>query len=251
MRRPTEAFTLTELLVAIGILALLAALLFPAFSRAREKARQAACTGNLRQLGLAVTQYMQDYDGTLFPPDNEYAGGEYTTWYFSTSSSRMNFEGSYLGPYAKSGALFDCPSIPHDPHDTFTPAYGMNSYFLWFPDRPYPDWKRTGRPISFGDVDVPTETLLLGDSACVQSGRVDRYPAIAPEADTCAALHGRHGGLANVLWMDGHVSALKPVPINPALPTDAEQAHTGRLLKYPYSGWQPRDDYYFEMHKPQ
>jgi len=60
-----RAFTLIELLVVIAILSILAAILFPVFSQAREKARQAACSSNLRQIGLALGMYTQDYDGVL------------------------------------------------------------------------------------------------------------------------------------------------------------------------------------------
>jgi general secretion pathway protein G len=63
MRRRTTGFTLVELLVVIGILAVLAAILFPVFSRAREKGRSAACASNLKQLGMALAMYASDYDG--------------------------------------------------------------------------------------------------------------------------------------------------------------------------------------------
>src|SRR2546429_9341329 len=68
MRR-NAAFTLIELLVVIAIIAILAAILFPVFAKAREKARQASCTSNVKQLGLAWMMYVQDYD-EMYPPTN-------------------------------------------------------------------------------------------------------------------------------------------------------------------------------------
>ena len=65
MQKRRTAFTLIELLVVIAIIAILAAILFPVFAQAREKARQTTCVSNLRQIGVAVMMYTQDYDETL------------------------------------------------------------------------------------------------------------------------------------------------------------------------------------------
>ena len=73
-RRRLLAFTLIELLVVIAIIAILAAILFPVFAQAREKARSAACMSNLKQLGTAAVMYQQDYDG-VFVPNYSYVGG--------------------------------------------------------------------------------------------------------------------------------------------------------------------------------
>src|SRR5437588_1263918 len=66
-RTPPAGFTLIELLVVVAIIAILAAILFPVFAQAREKARSATCTSNLRQLTMATQMYLHDYDGQYFP----------------------------------------------------------------------------------------------------------------------------------------------------------------------------------------
>ncbi len=94
-----RAFTLIELLVVIAIIALLAAILFPVFARARENARKSSCANNLKQMSLAWMQYTQDYDETSLP---------YSSSGFSTG---RHFNWRYiLQPYAKSSQLFKCPS---------------------------------------------------------------------------------------------------------------------------------------------
>jgi len=65
--RSVRGFTLIELLVAIAVIAILAAILFPVFARARENARRSSCTSNLKQQGLAIMQYAQDYDELMVP----------------------------------------------------------------------------------------------------------------------------------------------------------------------------------------
>src|SRR5687768_1575996 len=96
-----RGFTLIELLVVIAVIAILAAILFPVFAQAREKARQAACASNLKQAGLAVVMYAQDYDETFpFAAFNP-PGQPLITWY------------DLVEPYVKSGTA-----------GVFTPAGG-------------------------------------------------------------------------------------------------------------------------------
>ena len=98
MRTRKQGFTLIELLVVIAIIAILAAILFPVFARAREKARQASCTSNLKQIGLALQMYSSDYDG-LLPLANQYPGTDGPPGLVDV-----------LEPYTKNKQIFRCPS---------------------------------------------------------------------------------------------------------------------------------------------
>jgi prepilin-type N-terminal cleavage/methylation domain-containing protein/prepilin-type processing-associated H-X9-DG protein len=100
MRRP-HGFTLIELLVVIAIIAILAAILFPVFAQAREKARATTCLSNLKQVGLALQMYAQDHEETL--PLGAHVKG------FNEAGTRPNFLGA-LVPYTKSLGIFACPS---------------------------------------------------------------------------------------------------------------------------------------------
>src|SRR5579871_4306181 len=116
LSRKRNAFTLIELLVVIAIIAILAAILFPVFAQAREKARQASCLSNTKQINLASQMYTQDYDemfvinhydsanaGDNFGNGNNYADLPFTYWW-----PRL------LQPYFKSWGIFACPSCGGD-----------------------------------------------------------------------------------------------------------------------------------------
>jgi len=111
--RKIKAFTLIELLVVIAIIALLAAILFPVFARARENARRTSCISNLKQIGLGVMQYLQDYDETY--PLREYnvplgVPGPDGEVLYDTASVGIIFWTQLLHPYTKSHQVYYCPS---------------------------------------------------------------------------------------------------------------------------------------------
>src|SRR5579883_1725894 len=110
MKRRSNGFTLIELLVVIAIIAILAAILFPVFAKAREAARKTSCESNLKQVGTAFRMYAQDFDETL-PNNNFDSANNAATCVDETY--RTAYRGTVcnaLQPYVKNTALFTCPS---------------------------------------------------------------------------------------------------------------------------------------------
>ena len=104
-KRKRRAFTLIELLVVIAIISILASILFPVFARARENARRTSCMSNMKQMGLGIIQYVQDYDDT-YPQ---------AYWYKNNagdSGGYMQWSGM-IQPYVRNTQLFVCPSDPN------------------------------------------------------------------------------------------------------------------------------------------
>lgn len=196
MRSRSKGFTLIELLVVIAIIAILAAILFPVFAKAREKARQATCTSNEKQIGLAVMQYVQDYDETY--PFTMMIGPGYTPVY----ASYMDV----LQPYMKSLEVFACPSMPRPAYTPFTsdPAPG---YTPLFPNHYMANWNvlpaySVGAPNSLASLKRPASTMMM-------------FEAYGPD-NTTSWLIGLDGNNYNYVtrvrkdrtWPDGTPSSL-------------------------------------------
>src|SRR5690242_19349210 len=148
-----NAFTLIELLVVIAIIAILAAILFPVFARARENARRASCMSNLKQVSLAMMQYTQDYDEKM--PKVALAA--------SSAASDQNPRGwaDALRPYLKNTQIFQCPSEPNQPVTGTNPKFsGVSATTGGYTDY----WMNTQASAQSSAVfDFPSQTVLLGD----------------------------------------------------------------------------------------
>ena len=121
--KPHKGFTLIELLVVIAIIALLAAILFPVFARARENARRSSCLSNMKQIGLGVHQYTQDYDERMPPYSADDGGAGNTT---TTAQKTAAGWAVQLQPYLTSIQILQCPSETHK--GASTPNQNFSDY---------------------------------------------------------------------------------------------------------------------------
>ena len=204
-----SGFTLIELLVVIAIIAILAAILFPVFARARENARRTSCLSNVKQWGLAVMQYTQDYDERL-PGGYKLEGSNPISWV------------TMLQPYAKSTQMYTCPNgVPYS--DPLYPSYGYNVGYLGIDTT----------SVSLAAVGTPAETVMIGDSLAhlpADNQELGFY-LISPPSNFAAgtkwwekvdgsapawsgSLIQQHFDGANVVYVDGHAKWSKlPGPL--------------------------------------
>ena len=238
--RGRTAFTLIELLVVIAIIAILAAILFPVFAQAREKARAISCLSNMKQFGVAQTMYIQDNDETL---------GDLETGAITNDACRGTDGKSgtlwfgYLQPYIKNANLAFCPSSSVQPTKTYPTDYPCNNRFT-FTGMYYSQLDRSGLSIGINvdgsigwngykcsispnpDTDpicnstfftlamfpYPASMVMFGDSIptdpSVRGNHGGKGYFVDPQRDPAiheiGGLSNRHAGGSNITFLDGH-----------------------------------------------
>ncbi len=218
--RARRGFTLIEMLVVIGIIALLAAILFPVFGRVREGGRRTACSSNLQQLGLSFRQYLQD-DGGRYPGAGQYQkwgnGGHWVSGVNDTDAgtasklaklddpgkgepianaasatgfNAANVEAGALYPYVKEAKVYYCPSNPSGAQKRL--SYSMNCAIA-----------------GMGEVRIkePSSIILLVDEEKANDGYLYTAGKLTGGGTSTDELTQRHNTSGNLLFVDGHVKA--------------------------------------------
>ncbi len=212
-----SAFTLIELLVVIAIIAILAAILFPVFARARENARRSSCSSNLKQISLGIIQYTQDYDE------------KYPGFFYNADS----YWSSQVQPYLKSDQIYQCPSEPTTQGDKNSASYV--DYFFNKALCSYDPAFNASLGLNQAALPNVSLTLMMGDF--ISTGRYDTLPKYfsnSENGDNCAGILGsvpvpdgsgpcsdqaalprktaaiRHLEGANYAFADGHVKFYRP-----------------------------------------
>lgn len=191
MRR-RGAFTLIELLVVIAIIAILAAILFPVFAKAREKARTSSCQSNMKQIGVALAQYTQDYDEKL---PARYTSEEQYSWRI------------VVQPYLKSYQVLVCPSNTYNTYDCYdnphptkpTPrrSYAANGHGSFTTPM------RANNGVALAAIDAPAQLILV----CESTQPYSEMPLDWTGAGVM--IYAGHNGMSNFLFADSHVKLMR------------------------------------------
>lgn len=259
INRPKSGFTLIELLVVIAIISILAAILFPVFARARENARRASCMSNLKQIGLGILQYTQDYD-ERYPPNinvsnfatvqtdptmpgsiftvNDPSGspkGHFLTW--------MDF----IYPYVRSTQIFVCPSAP-----TATPtppsygySGGIGGYLKYaFTGISVPPIRTAA---ALAELLRPAEGIMVVDDNFAYSwyANPSDYGNSARSASAASnVIVAPHLSGGNICYADGHVkwqplAQMAAIPSGSAICPTSPTATDIATISYCNRAWNP------------
>ncbi len=201
MSRGGRGFTLIELLVVIAIIAILAAILFPVFARAREKARQASCLSNVKQISLGMMMYAQDYDETMVRNAvavYDFEAPDGTPIHIVPEAAMLWMYLTY--PYVKNVQIYTCPSYTDGwsaSHYDGSCGYGKNTYL-------------SNLPVAM--IDQPVQTVLLTDCIYYLADwdvKPDPDSTSSSGSDNASPPADRHNEGANYGFCDGHAKWMK------------------------------------------
>ena len=214
-----SGFILIELLFVIAIIAILAAILFPVFARARENARRTSCQSNMKQIGLGLLQYSQDYDE--FQPRTNFGGTGATNW--PTKYKWMDA----IYPYVKNEQIFTCPSdTTTSPTNKFRysanyPGQDLYYFGSYAYNNGYYGYQNTAPAnVNLSAIQAPSTTVWIveqldGNNVEVAWGNAESNPSISvvkginvlvtPASD----IPERHLETTTILYCDGHVKSVK------------------------------------------
>lgn len=223
----TRAFTLIELLVVIAVTAILAAILFPVFAQAREKARQSSCITNMKQVGTAALMYAQDYDERT--PRNWYGDlGMEATTAPGDAPERYKWMDA-IQPYVKNTGVFVCPSaanLIYVPRSSLKAGETTLKYGGYAYNRAYGDFDveadTTPAGKALSQLEIPADTVWFAET--LGGGPYDfdfRWPDVASNPVIVNSrprrlgvyIVERHHQRTDVLWCDGHVKATSLDPL--------------------------------------
>jgi prepilin-type N-terminal cleavage/methylation domain-containing protein/prepilin-type processing-associated H-X9-DG protein len=239
-----KGFTLIELLVVIAIIAILAAILFPVFGRARENARRTSCQNNLKQFGLAAMQYVQDHDG-FYPRVSFETTDPAPTGLPKIAGNRWIWQ-EVLFPYYKSLQVIYCPS-----NTTTKPTFGSNidgsssgnygmNYHIAPPSNPVVHEAKFTRPASTYMM-VDSGTYSIGTASVLNKSGAAYHPGAGRSSSTACngysgaqlkdCKEGRHFEGVNMAFADGHVKWLKSeIPFQQASIAQGAWNPTGTIM---------------------